>query len=117
MRELKFRAWCHEDKVMIYDLNSPRLVHGELKDDLYEFMQYTGLTDKTGKEIYEGDILEYTQYSVSLPSGKENFTTLNIVEWCDTHTKFLLMPGCGFITSEGLIIGNIHEHPHLLETK
>ena len=55
MREIKFRAYNKSDKVMINDLNSPRLVSGLLAhatDDV--LMQYTGLKDKIGVEIYEG---------------------------------------------------------------
>lgn len=58
--ELEFRAWCPEDKVMIYDLNSPSLSHGKLKDHsgFYIFMQFTTFLDKNGKKIFHGDILK-----------------------------------------------------------
>jgi hypothetical protein len=100
MRIIKFRAWCEEDKVMIYDLNSPRLQHGELKDDMYEFMQFTGLYDSKGKEIYEGDILQWT-------TGARDIVTWN-------EDGFLR--NWDFLPS-GKIIGNIYENPELLENK
>ena len=65
MREIKFRAWGKENKEiyepdLIYDgksaeLNkSPDLQDVDSNNDV--LMQYTGLKDKNGKEIFEGDI-------------------------------------------------------------
>ena len=66
MREIKFRAWVKTDKRMtpsfdfrqwdgnyLYPSNFGKVMIGDL-----EIMQYTGLHDKNGKEIYEGDIVE-----------------------------------------------------------
>jgi uncharacterized phage protein (TIGR01671 family) len=71
MREIKFRAWNSEEKTMLkpFDLSSnPKYWCDNLKD--YPLMQFTGLKDKNGVEIYEGDII----------GDKESWS---IVIWCD----------------------------------
>ncbi len=64
MREIKFRVWDKEVRrietwEMLKNCNKEWLINvidGQLTND-YELMQFTGLEDKKGKEIYEGDIL------------------------------------------------------------
>ena len=66
MREIKFRAWDKKQKIMrdwhwITKKEFPFMpIDGNLlNSDDYELMQYTGLHDNNGVEIYEGDILQY----------------------------------------------------------
>ncbi len=104
MREIKFRAWDTKAKIMSYDPDA-QYCYGdlngsiELHTSLYTLMQYTGLKDKNGVEIYEGDVCQASDTTWEV--------TFNI--FCGQYEHWCLQgQSCE-------VIGNIYETPELLE--
>lgn len=127
MREIKFRAWDKEDEVMIdwfwlssegYLYETPATVYDtphlelERNDDLIA-MQYTGLKDAKGVEIYEGDIINYERRGKEQVGIVEYYASACSFLLSDTH--LLLSAGAFVPYFVGEVIGNIYENPELLE--
>jgi uncharacterized phage protein (TIGR01671 family) len=129
-RVFKFRAWHNNNKVMTKDVHLLDTFNEMICRDYYTVMQWTSLTDKHGKEIYEGDILR-----IKTQSGREeNFVCQWGVHRRDMKSGYTVdIPSFSFVI-EGFptfpivnnymnghdleiieVIGNIYETPGLIK--
>lgn len=145
MREIKFRAWDKKHKQMV-NLDTPTAFCESGYDEIdyiafsegdahyvdssqvvwveqYELMQYTGLKDKNGVEIYDGDIVKFRRHPARLSAVK-----VGEVRYSDQGAKFYVAwfdnelerernyPSTTDMNLRSIeVIGNIHENPELLE--
>lgn len=140
MREIKFRAWDEQNKVMhnevefirsgidgndwiLFKSDKQKLEDGNVLNNPYfqqqiKLMQYTGLKDKNGVEIYDGDICK-TLHS----AFRDDDNTIGIVEFYNGRFSRKIKYPSGQYNYHDLfnfhceVIGNIYENPELLESK
>ena len=113
VRSLKFRAWSKQDKIL-HKPQTLQEIHSNgigLPQNDRIMLQFIGLKDKNGKEIYEGDIIEKNK--------REWFEVI----WVEDEAKFFHKRIKGIrngeetwhiILFDGKVIGNIYENPELL---
>lgn len=115
MREFKFRAWDSDNKKMLEPFTIESLCDGGWYDHpKWVVMQYTGLKDKNGKEVYEDDVVQGWEL-INLDTGigidsHEVETSTFIVEWDEDVCGWNLYGASNF-----KVIGNKFENPELLE--
>lgn len=133
MRQIKFRLWDKKNKDMLYYDNYivPKMTlngvleewightsskpHIPIYDNVsadYEIMQFTGLKDKLGKEIYDGDIVKAV---ITSNQGAEDIGN----GYVDFHSgkcafQVYLKNGEKSLSCNDEVIGNIYENPELL---
>ena len=124
MKTIKFRAWggsgvkhfvhfsllSQQDDYVVGELEDGQMGRPCMdKDEIDEVMQFTGLLDKNGKEIYEGDILK-------IPNSGRSEVKWNYGEW--NVEDFSHNAGSNniynFLESEIEVIGDIYSTPELL---
>lgn len=131
MREIKFRFYDKDNSQMYYqteDFKDLALINGQFKPVLnnliknsfnwyrrnYELMQYTGLKDKNGQEIYEGDIVEVIFdgklriFQVVFDLSELDFKATNGTEHYGNNFEYLTC------CDEVRIIGNIYQDGDIL---
>lgn len=126
MRDIKFRAWDKKKKCLTtgngnYMLDCIGNVYWQFGNDEpkmidredIELMQYTGLKDKNGVEIYEGDILKKKDTLRPFVVGFHENTGQFKMYWerMDVYRSSI------YPTVQVEVIGNIYENPELLEVK
>ncbi|GGE47886.1 hypothetical protein GCM10011391_28330 [Pullulanibacillus camelliae] len=136
MREIKFRAWVKNRRRMYevlhlhlktimnggiwatvkgYDIIDQKDIHLQIQPGDIEVMQYTGLKDKNGKEIYEGDVLE-AEHKLKTQKFKRKYQVIfNEKGYWDAISlddKPVRLCYAGFDKCE--VIGNIYEDPELV---
>lgn len=107
-RPIKFRAWdkkanCWAENLSVNFMADAKL-HTEISDR-YIFLEFTGLLDKNGKEIYEGDLMKDINGYVSKVQWEVQESTHDNSEWVGYR---------GDLFNEE-VIGNIYENPKLLK--
>ncbi len=127
MREIKFRAWDNvafqmyhlgEEEDVVFTLGSSGIIATDITKEEEEFqtlhhlkyMQYTGLRDRNGEEIYESDIVQMKDHPFIHINGKRE---VYLNEWMELSASGYLL---NKVHKYGEVIGNIYENPDLLNT-
>ena len=128
-REIKFRAWDKKTKSMIHevwelglgDRHNPEtwLVGDDRQTDSFELMLFTGLKDKNGREIYEGDLIHWVIYDNGYDGKNFNVNKNKIIKegigkvyWASDHYK---IKGCKksisslIFSASKEVVGNIYK--------
>ncbi len=128
MREIKFRAWDKVCKKYFYDGNLDNgdvlVIHlnGQVeisnantyKPDDFILEQFTGLKDKNGKEIFEGDIVKFEDDEIGV--GTIEYSIDGAVCFCvNRKNKYHQYHYFLISTTSYVVIGNIHENPELIQ--
>jgi len=116
MRELKFRFWREKEKKFAYS---------DDYNEFYEFFeiacygkeneceQYVGMTDKNGKEIFEGDIIKYQRgYNFAASDEQTSDVKFKVSKYIKSEIgvwPIMWFNGGSPLTDTIEIIGNIHE--------
>jgi len=114
MREIKFRAWDNKAKEWIKGFaiaEGGQLLIDQIGTSItfrtgFSLMQYTGLKDKNGKEIWEGDVV------------KDMFGEIFEVQWHKYSAGFTVIKKNLWnrdLREDDEVIGNIYENPELLD--
>ena len=125
MRELKYRAWVKpQNKFVYFDIRELMMARVDyssyLINNLEDVDRYTGLHDRKGVEIYEGDIVRIASASISFDSP-----IIGLVVWKPLTTGYVIQAGNPFFPGRKTerkpfgarieVIGNIYESIEILK--
>jgi len=117
MCEVGYIDFAKERAQLAIIVDNTRMAYGTwelpLKD--VELLEFTGLHDKNGKEIYEGDIIELSNEQYVIKWGKSGFVLNENVTKMNIFNDLHVLPSLHRHVSEIEVIGNIYENPELLE--
>lgn len=125
MREIKFRAWDEQTKKMVYDFkNTDRTAQLNeegwlVKSCWHTLMQYTGLKDKNGKEIFESDVVKVYDEELRVVKFENAFWQLDLIDAPHTLGGFGTQIESGhkplyrYGESHLEVVGNIYKNPEL----
>lgn len=124
MREIKYRMWNKKENKMyevgeinfdykrIFMKNYNMYIYSSYSFEDVELMQFTGLHDKNGKEIYESDIVEVTRQCIW---EKGIVVFIDGCFFIKVKETLLALYECEPNNYELKVIGNIYENPDLLK--
>jgi uncharacterized phage protein (TIGR01671 family) len=118
MREIKFRLWDIGTEKMLYPREDYLYIdeNGNIAQNYAIFMQYTGLNDRDGTEIYEGDLFRYK----ALDETEGLYVIKFVPLWGGQFMAHKLPAKTDVLDNdferywESNIVGNIYENPELL---
>lgn len=125
MREIKFRCWDgirYTTAGVGYNNSTGELLASPKSTSVLE--QFTGLLDKNGKEIYEGDVVftKWEEFAVGRDDGSKSIVHMcqKLGGWGTHHTKEVCGKWCMHLKFHCFpkhteVIGNVHENPELLK--
>jgi len=117
-KEVKFRAWSYQNKEMYYWGDGFNYRWFECEPTCHAIMQFTGLKDCKGNDIWEGDILKPAKN----PKGNPKYYFINYEVYYDKY-KWRLIGKLGSTLNFGIVndarikwevVGNIYENSELL---
>lgn len=118
-REIKFEMWDSEQNEMLtwkrinqLDTEGICMFLDMLTEERFKKRQYTGLTDRNGKEIYEGDVIHIPAWKMN---GEVNFASGMFKVRDRAREDFNQSLASFMVEIRCEVIGNIYEHPHLLD--